>query len=224
MPGMGMARAALMGSGMEMLYAFVIIVCSLMIYYSTKELYEISKYKGIKYFRNAFLFFAVAYFIRFFIKFILFYVDKRSILSFVPRTGGSILLFIFMYASSMAIFYLFYSIMSKTWRKNGKLLLFNLLAVAIALITVLFQIPALYLFLNLILLAFIIYGVYVNHKGKNKGNWHIIYSLLSVFWLLNVLDILITDVFAGMQLFIYLASIGIFLLVLYKVLRKVGTC
>lgn len=42
--------------GTEVIYSFVIIVCSLMIYFGTKELYELSSYKGIKYFRQAFLF------------------------------------------------------------------------------------------------------------------------------------------------------------------------
>ena len=57
--------------GAELIYSFVIIACSLMVYYGTKELYELSSYKGIKYFRQAFLFFAIAYFFRYSIRFIL---------------------------------------------------------------------------------------------------------------------------------------------------------
>ena len=46
--------------GTELIYSFVIIICSLMVYFGTKELYELSSYKGIKYFRQAFLFFAIS--------------------------------------------------------------------------------------------------------------------------------------------------------------------
>src|SRR3989339_748726 len=50
------------GFMLEILYSFVIIVCSLMIYFGTKELYELSSHKGIKYFRLSFLFFAIFYY------------------------------------------------------------------------------------------------------------------------------------------------------------------
>ena len=54
--------------GTEIMYSFIIIMCSLIIYFSTREMYELSSYKGLKYFRLAFLFFAVAYFFRSFIQ------------------------------------------------------------------------------------------------------------------------------------------------------------
>ena len=66
----------MMGMGMssEIIYSFVIIFCSLLVYFGTKEIYELSSHKGIKYFREAFLFFAIAYFFRFLIKVILFHL------------------------------------------------------------------------------------------------------------------------------------------------------
>ena len=48
-----------LGIGAEIIYSFVIIVCSLMIYFGTREIYNLSSYKGIKYFRQAFLLFAI---------------------------------------------------------------------------------------------------------------------------------------------------------------------
>ena len=68
------------GIGTELIYSFVIIVSSLMIYYSTKEMYELSSYKGIKYFRQAFLLFAIAYFFKSFIKILLVYFGTSRIL------------------------------------------------------------------------------------------------------------------------------------------------
>src|SRR3989339_145081 len=76
------------GFMLEILYSFVIIVCSLMIYFGTKELYELSSHKGIKYFRLSFLFFAIAYFFRSFIKFIVMYFNIETIFNFSPKTFG----------------------------------------------------------------------------------------------------------------------------------------
>jgi len=219
-----------LGFGAELFYSFVIIVCSLMIYFGTKELYELSSYKGIKYFRQAFLFFAIAYFFRSFIKFVIAFFNIKGILEFSPVAfiaGGSLTLFLFMYLSAMAIFYLLYSVM---WKKLGgnsnRIYLFHGIALLMALVSVLSRNPLVYLSLNIFLLFIVIFVVYIssqNKKGKGKGhNLHVIYLLLSLFWILNIIDTLIPEFFRGFQFFIYLVSTGIFLLILYKVIKKTG--
>ncbi len=220
-----------LGFETEVIYSFVIIVCSLMIYYATKELYKLSSYKGIKYFRQAFLFFALAYFFRFIIKFILVSFNIRAILDFSPRVFGMVLgqitLFIFMYFSSIAIFYLLYSVMWKKWNnKPGKGYLFHTLAFIIAIISSLFRGSLIYLVLNVFLLLFVLSVVYIAYRQpknkKKKHNLYIVYLLLFIFWILNIVDILIPNFFQNIQLLIYLASSGIFLMILYKVLKKTG--
>jgi len=218
------------GFGTEIIYSFIIIICSLMIYYGTKELYELSSYKGIRYFRQAFLFFALAYFFRSFIKFILIYFNVGMILEISPRMFGLIFgqvtLFVFMYLSSMAIFYLLYSVMWKKWEGNSKkIYLFHFIALIVSVISISLRNPFVYLGLNIFLLIFVIFIVYIaykNAKNKKGGNLYVIYLLLLVFWILNIIDILLPKFFQTFQLFIYLASSGIFLLILYKVIRKAG--
>jgi len=220
------------GFGTEIIYSLVIIVCSLMIYFGTNELYELSSHKGIKYFRQAFLFFALAYFFRSFIKFIIIYFNVGTILDISPRTFGFVFgqmtLIVFMYFSSMAIFYLLYSVMWKKWNGNSKkIYLFHLLAFIIALSSILFRNPFVYLGMNLLLLFFVIFTFYVSYKQskqkRTKHNLHVIYTLLFSFWTLNVIDILIPEFFQMFQLFIYIASLIIFLIMLYKVLKKAGS-
>lgn len=220
----------ILNSGTEIIYSFVIILCSLMIYFGTKELYELSSHKGIKYFRQAFLFFAIAYFFRSSIKLIIDYFQIHAILDLSPRAfgiaSGYITLFVFMYFSSMSIFYLLYSVMYKKW-DSKKIYLFHILAFVISLLMVITTTPLLYLAINLILLILALTTFYISKKQskkkKSKNNLQIIYTLLCSFWILNTLDILIPDFFKTFQLFIYLASITIFLLMLYKVLKKVGS-
>jgi hypothetical protein len=215
----------------EILYSFIIIICSLMIYYGTKELYELSSHKGIKFFRQAFLFFALAYFFRSFIKLILFHFNVRGLFSISPRLlnplVSHITLILFMYFSTMAIFYLLYSVMYKKWNYKHRTYLFHIVAVFLAVFSVISRNPFSYLGSNLLLLVFVLVGVYVSYKNskkKTKGhNLYVIYILLLFFWILNIIDILIPTFFQNFQLLIYLISSGIFLLMLYKVLKRIGS-
>jgi hypothetical protein len=219
-----MAPLMNLGIGTELIYSFVIIFCSLMVYYSTKKIYHLSEYKGIKYFSYSFLFFALAYFSRSFIKFILFYFNSGRILDFSPRIFGDITIFIFIYLSSMAVFYLLYSVMWKKWNGSGRIYLFHILAAAMAFAGFIAHSPQIYLLINLVLLLFVIFIVYESYKvssdRKKKNNLYIIYFLLLIFWILNILDIFIPDFLQTFQMIYYLASIAIFLTILYKVIKK----
>ncbi len=219
-----------LGLGAELLYSFLIIICSLMIYSGTKEIYELSQHKGIKYFRMAFLFFALAYFFRSFIKFILVYFNVKGLFEISPMILNPIIsqitLVVFMYFSAMAIFYLLYSVMWKRWDSGIKIYLFHLIALVIAVYSVFSRNPFSYIGLNILLFVFILMITMISYKNsrkKTKGhNPYAIYVLLLFFWLLNIIDILIPKFLQVFQLFIYLASSGIFLLMLYKVLKKIG--
>lgn len=208
----------------EIIYSFVIIVCSLMIYFGTKEIYKLSSHRGIKYFRQSFLFFALAYFFRSFIKIILLYFNVKEIRSILPIFGNTTI-FLFVYFSSMAIFYLLYSVIWKKLKWGKTIYLFHLTAFIIATTILLFRNPAIYLLTNIILLIFILVTVYISYnqsKKKKAHNLYAMYLLLFIFWILNILDVLIPNMFGISQLFIYLTSLGIFLLILYKVLKKTG--
>jgi hypothetical protein len=213
--------------GMEILYSFVIIVCSLIIYFGTKELYELSSYKGIKYFRKSFLFIALAYFFGSFIKLTLVYFDIDKIFGFSPFIFRPLTLIVFIYFSSMAIFYLLYSIMWKKWNgKSGKIYLFHSLALIVALVSVLSNNKLVYIGLNFLLFLFVLIIFYIDHRDRgNKAksnNLYIIYVLLFIFLILNIIDILIPEFLQNIKLLVYLTSLGVFLAILYRVTKKLG--
>jgi len=224
--GLGPGLGRLMNSGIsgEIIYSFVIIVCSLMIFFGTKELYKLSSHKGIKYFRLSFLFFALAYFFRSFIKIILFYFEVNELRNILP-IFGDITFFIFMYFSSIAIFYLLYSVIWKKYQSKLIGYLFHIVAFIIATIIILFRDVSVYISINILLFVFIASAFYISYKQSKKKkhyNLYIIYLLLSIFWIFNILDVLIPNFLQTFQLFIYLISLGIFLLILYKVIKKTG--
>jgi hypothetical protein len=218
----------LQGAGIELIYSFVIIVCSLMIYYATKEMYELSSYKGIKYFRYAFLFFAIAYLFKSFIKMLLVYFGTSRIIDINPGFIGLTTLFIFMYFGSLAVFYLVYSLMWKEWNGKSTMILgiFHILSIAISFIIITTRQIEIFVGVTLLILAIAIFGMYLTHKEskskKKRNNLYVIYTLLFVFWILNIIEVLIPNFLQFYQIILYLASLGVFLTILYKVLRKSG--
>jgi hypothetical protein len=225
MPGPPIGKFLVGGIGIELVYSFIIIICSLMIYFATKEMDKLTSYKGIKYFRLAFLFFALAYFFRYFIQFFLFSFNLNGILEFSPMFFGAIQLLIFLYFSSMAIFFLLYSVMWKKWNHSKlTIVLFNIFALIIAFASIFFRGIFVYLTINIILLLVVLFILFIAHKNSKKksksGSPFIIYLLLSIFWILNITNILIPRFLSIYQLLVYLVSVLLFMLILYKVLRK----
>jgi hypothetical protein len=212
--------------GAELLYSFVIIICSLMIYFSTKEMYDLSAYKGIKYFRQAFLYFAIAFFFRYFINFIIVLFNVSEIREFSPMHIGWLSLFWFMYFSFMAAFYLLYSVVWKKWNHDKtKIYVFNAVAIPMAAIGALIGGVLINAIITLILLLVILAVVLIAYKDsdKHKGkSMYAIYLMLFVFWILNIVDIIIPRFLEMVRLLIYLVSIFLFMFILYKVLRKTG--
>jgi hypothetical protein len=209
--------------GTELLYSFIIIAISLIIYFSTREIEILSSYKGIKYFRKSFLFFALAFFFKVFIQFLVRSFGVRRASEFAPSSLGFISLFLFVFFSTLAIFYLIYSLV---WRKlNSKSIsLIYFLSLLVAFIVILTQDILVYLGINILLFIFLTSIVLISHKNSKQGNNLIaIYILLLLFLIFNIIDILIPNFLQTFQLLIYFISCGIFLAILYKVLRKLGT-
>ena len=213
--------------GAELIYSFIIIVCSLMVYFGTKELYELSSHKGIKYFRQAFLFFGLAYFFRSVIMYALFMFNFNEILEISPMFFGEGTLFLFLYFSSMAVFSLLYSVMWKKWNNDSKIkYVLHFLSFAIAFLSIISRNMVVRAGITLLLFTIVLFTIYEVYKeGKNKkkkNHLYTIYMLLFAFFLLNIFDILIPNFLTEFKMFIYLASITVFLLILYKVLKRTG--
>jgi len=210
----------------EVIYSFVIIAACLMIYFATKKLYELSSHKGIKYFRFSFLFFALAYFFRSFAKFNAIIFNDQFIFGIHPQILTFVSSFIFMYLSSIAIFYLLYSIIWKKFPQKIIPYTFYILAFIISTISGFSRNFLTHIYLNLFLLALafaIIYAANKLTKNKKSHKMYPIYLLLSTFWILNIIDTFIPTFLQSFQLIIYLSSLGIFLSILYKVLTKIGS-
>lgn len=212
------------GLGAELIYSFVIILCGLMIYFGTKELYELSSYKGIQYFRKSFLFFGIAFFFRYFIKIIFTIINPQEML--FMRLFPPLTTILFIYFSSIAIFYLLYSLLWKKW-KFLKVSYLHLLSATISVISILIGNSLFYILINILFLLIALISLSIVYLRSNKislkNKLYLAYILLFVFWILNIFDILIPSFFEKLQLVIYLSSIGIFFAIVYRVLKKAGS-
>ena len=205
----------------ETFYALSIVVLCLVIYWRTHELYALSSYKGIAYFRNSFLFFAIAYLFRFLS--ISFSISLHHL-----RTQSPLVLigfFVFVYASTMALFCL---IQSALWKKHqsDSLMINNTLhltALLIALIAVFSRSPLLFLVTQGALLLFAA-GVSVRLLRSTKkirfSGFSLAYLLLFLFWILHLIILLLPTFLLALKVILYAISITLFLVIIYAVLRR----
>ncbi len=211
----------------QIISSLIITISCFLIYLKTRELYELTSYKGIKYFRNTFLFFGITQVIRFFLDLIrplgFLFVFERPEWYFMFEVA----LFISIYASSMALIYLLLSIF---WKKiknklSENIYLLHVIALVIALISlvgetgrlllIIFQIC---LFFMLIVISLIKYGE-TKHKD-DLSSLYLLYLIIFALWIgAGILELL--TYFSPLAGFlIYLLSLVIFLAVLFKVLKK----
>ena len=208
--------------GTDVMYSFVIIFISSMIYFATRELYELSQHKGIQYFRLAFLFFAIAYAFRFITQFLVISLG-------IPRPWNTNLstihlLFptLFIYASTVAIFYLWASGNTHWLNKKHSTVLLHAIAIVITLLAIYTQNIVLLLIIQVALIALLAFSSYKKRtKKKSLLELHLLYTLIAIFWALNLLDILVPSFLFQTQIIIYLASISLFLILFYKVIKKI---
>jgi len=167
----------------EFIFALVAVFFCFAIYLKTKESYELTKYEGIKYFRDAFMFIGVSYLIRFFFSILFF--SSIAFDFFIPiRLLQPFFILPLGYFSTIALFYL---VFSRVWKKfeTLEMLAFGyIMAVLVPVVSFISGSHIALFFLQGVL--FILAAVLVySSKGKNK----LMYVLVFFLWLINLFEI-----------------------------------
>lgn len=209
----------------KIVYGLVIGIICLFIVNKTHKLFHLSEYEGIRYLRNAFLFFGVAFIIRYVI---------GGVSSFLYLDSGffSIIRILFEYFLIMAGFFLLYSLI---WKKidletsfssllNAKILIFYIMAFIIALLDFLWEIYYFLFFSQIIIFVFASILSYINYvkRGKQRSflKFYFLAMILTlVAWLLNAVTALYFDWNRGVLISVYGINIVIFLLFLFGVIN-----
>lgn len=203
----------------ESLFSLVIIILCLIIYFKTKEVSNLTKYRGIEYFRRTFLFLALSYLFRFFSRIPSIIFDIPHYRAFFMLLG---LIFVSFF-STMAIISLFLSISWKHIRWRYVDVIAPIVALLVS-ISAFFTREPLILILSqaflLILTAILSFRV---HKKSNKfSKLFTTYVLLFLFWIIGLFPLSTRCFFPGeLVIFIHIIAFIIFLLIFYKVKKWV---
>ncbi len=208
-------------------FIFVFILCSL-IHLKTKEIYELTAEKSVRYFRNSFLFLGLAYFSRS----LLYLLISWGVLFEIPpqallvdfRTIAVLSGFLLVYFGSLSILYLSFSLVWDEFDLSEALM--HLLAITVALVITFFRSFELLVISQIalfFLLAIAIYSAYRASEVRKSfwGGIYPLYLLLFVFWILNVL-VLVFRTALEVRVCLYLASSLILAYIAYRILKKVG--
>ena len=177
----------------ELAYTLIVVFLCFTIYYKTRDIFDLTKHEGIKYFRITFLFFGLAYISRFIIVLLKLIVITFDI--YFPIHIFVIIPLVFIgYFSTMAILSLTYSIL---WNKlhidhtflKHIFILFNIVAIIISGIAFFSRSPYILVLAQAVLLIFtsIIIAGYIFSNSRKTSRLYMLYILFFLFWIVNLI-------------------------------------
>ncbi|MBU3907203.1 MAG: hypothetical protein KKA64_03045 [Nanoarchaeota archaeon] len=213
----------------KVLYGLLIVAICLIIVSKTHKLFHLSLHQGIRYLRNAFLFFGIAFFIRYLIAAYGFFYPTSANFYLLTKS-------LFEFFIIMGGFFLLYSLLWKKFEseKNPKysslfnfnILAFYLMALLIVIGDYLFDTYSLMFFSQILLFIFISIISSINYRrgeGRHKFlKFYFIAMMLSLAaWILNAVSALLLNWDIGIMINIYIINMIIFLLFLYGVIKAI---
>lgn len=223
----------------KVFYAIAIGLISAFIVLKTHRLFSLSHHQGIRYFRNAFLFYGIAFIIRFF-------VGSPFIYDLMSREVFSLINFIFEFFLIMAGFFLLYSLL---WKKiegenndyssslfNLKIFPFYIMALILAVLDFLWSTREFMFFSQIFAFAIAVVISYNNYKKKGTKHRFLKFYFVAMIlgflaWVANSVAALYLNWNRVVLMGIYSSNLILFLLFLYGVVivtqngkktRKVG--
>ncbi|HEY9246345.1 MAG TPA: hypothetical protein VIO11_05810 [Candidatus Methanoperedens sp.] len=175
----------------ELSYTLILVLICFMIYFKTREIYDLTKYEGINYFRMTFLFFGLAYIFRYL--HILFMLIGQTFDAYSLMAIFRIFpipLVINGYFSTLAILSLTYSVIWEKLQIKHTLLVFNAVAIIVSSIAFFSRSPYLLLLAQAVLLIFtVITACYFYIRSRDFSQLFILYVLFLLFWIVNLLPL-----------------------------------
>ena len=200
----------------ESFYTIIVIILLSLIYLKSREMYKLTEHKGIKYFSYTFLFFALAHILRFFFRF--FFRNFMQLGFFMPgRPPFNIGQIFFIYTSVMAGLFLLYSVIWKQlkWNENLVIILFNIFAILATIIDFLTRNPYYHVVLMTFLFSLTVI-ISLFKKSKRRHTFFIAYILIFLIWIINLISIEIPRFLFQLRFLLYMISVGIYLLILWR--------
>lgn len=212
---------------LKVLYALVVGIICIIIVVKTDKLFRLSFHQGIRYFRNAFFFYGLAFITRYL-------VGENYFYTLINKDYFYLINIVFEYFLVMAGFFLLYSLL---WKKietsrehyisslfNARISLFYFMTLVIVIMDYLWQTHCFMFFSQIILFVFATVISYNNYKKNGKQHrflkFYFMAMLLSMLaWILNAIAALYLQWNQGVLISVYTINIIIFLLFLYGIIK-----
>ncbi len=200
----------------EILGFLIIIVCSFLIYYKTKEFYELSNHKGIKFFRKAFLYFGIAQIFG-----LLSYISHFYFFGPEEILEGRDIIPFLLLSNLIGVFYLYASLYSKKIKHEWPWI-FGIFVIVILSLIIDFR-----LVFALMTILFIILGILSYHRySENKKKKHqfsqiyLIYMLLMLYWITQTMGARVMFTLGLAKETIVMIGAAIFVYITFRVMSK----
>ena len=208
----------------KIIYALIIVLICAIITLKSHRMFKLSLYQGIRYLRNAFFFYGIAFAIR--------YILGSNLLPF-SKNYSPIIGILFGFFLIMAGFFLLYSLL---WKKidssphvisslfNTRILIFYIMAIMLVLLDYLWN-SFYFLFYSQIFVFIFAFAIsFNNYKTKGRNRKFLKFYVLAMFlaliaWILNALTGLIFNWNPKTMISIYLLNVIMFLLFLFGIVK-----
>jgi len=204
----------------ELVYFLLISGISLYIYWKTKEIYDLTRHKGIRHFRNIFLFFALAYAFR--LVHIVYMFSRELYGLDFPRVVFPLSLLAVSYLSTMAIFSIIIA-MAGTKDEEGIIsILLHTIAFLSTLVVLLAQTSMYLVYIQtLIFIASLTYVLWKRRMHLSAQNL-VTYISLFTFWVLSTSAISLRFFNFPLKFGLYAISVIIFLSVVIRIRKRLS--
>ena len=201
---------------LKLIFTIIIGLICFIIVLRTHKLFKLSYHQGIRYFRNAFFFYGLAFILRYLIEIV----------------SPSVTKLVFEFFLIMAGFFLLYSLMWKKFESEGevrysslfnsRILLFYILTLILVFLDYLWQGYYFMFGSQIILFIYACIISYINYKKSNgrgfAGLYFIVMLLNLMAWAANFIVSIFFEWYKPIVIGIYVLNVIIFLIFLYGVL------
>ncbi|MBD3203629.1 hypothetical protein GF327_05000 [Candidatus Woesearchaeota archaeon] len=208
----------------ELIYFLFVVGLSLFIYLKTKEVYQLTKHKGIYYFRKIFFYFSLAYTFRLINIIVIF---SRELLGFFsPMRFGLGTILLVSYFSTLAILSLFVSLNIKNIKIEESNLESYMHIFAVLISVLVIFVRSYYLLIVIQIITFIIailLTIFVSRKQKYPkfiSKNIVTYALLILFWVINTLAFTRNLLPREIMIPVYVLSVSVFFSIFLRIKKR----
>ncbi len=202
----------------ELVYSLIVLIFCSLIYIRTKEIYNLTRHKGIHYFRTAFLFLGFSYLGRFILHLIM--ASLIAMDYFIPRGAlFPITIVPVSYLSTMAILFLTYGMEWKKLKIKNFNFYANVISILVAFTTLILRSPIVLSLIQLPLIIFILF-ISTKHYIQTKKKTSVLYFFVGLLWLISLFLIGPRKLIPSeISLLLHIISISVFIIIYYKVAK-----